>query len=232
MAQQLKALVQQAFAYPIAIIDLGDELHDFFDAERERNDWKRSEHDHSLNNYASRCVTLLNKYPKETQLLTECLYWFKDNVMRWDKTDFVITTSWLTKTDAGGFSKSHSHYNSLISGVVYDKTLGSDSGELVFDSPSHRHGFFPCYPSEQNIYNGGDFSVMPSPNHLILFESSLSHRIGRHLSNQPRVSMAFNSMPVGQFGVGDSSLCIEHKRFHNDDANDVFVAPTIEENPA
>jgi hypothetical protein len=59
-------------------------------------------------------------------------------------------------------------------------------------------------PSEYGIYNSKSFTIVPEQNELILFFSNLRHEIITNSSNKDRYSLAFNCLPSGSFGEGDS----------------------------
>ena len=63
---------------------------------------------------------------------------------------------------------------------------------------------FSIYPEVATPYNKIEEKIMPNKNMLVLFPSYLKHKILTHESNIPRYSLAFNIVPVGHYGVGDS----------------------------
>lgn len=202
----MEIAVKQLFAYPVAIFNLEDAFDNFFEKERVKQIWTQNGSDHCVNNYSSKSMNVLDGYEDEKKTLMDCVNLYKNEVMKWHKSELKITTSWLTKTEQGGFSKSHFHYNSAISGVLYDAANGSDGvGNIVFSSPK-QSSILPCEPSTYTWDNCTEVYVSAIPNHLILFESSLRHHIGRHEALQSRISLAFNTFPTGQVGLNDSSL--------------------------
>jgi uncharacterized protein (TIGR02466 family) len=206
----MQITTKQLFSYPVAIFNLGDTLHNFFNTERTNQIWLSNEHEHCFNNFSSKSINVLAQYKNEQDKLLECVYIYKNEIMQWRNSEIKITTSWLTKTEQGGFSKSHSHFNSLISGVVYDEFNGCENvGEIIFDSPKQQSSILPCKPSNYTFDNCTDAYIRAQPNHLILFESTLKHHIARHNSTQTRFSLAFNTFPIGQIGLHDSSLEIK-----------------------
>ena len=122
------------------------------------------------------------------------------------KTDFKLTTSWLTFTDPGSSSQIHKHHNSKFSGIVYLQT-DKNSGDLSFEDYS---GDFMLDIKEYNIYNSMLWLYKPFNNKIIIFPSHLHHKILKNNSNIQRVSLAFNLMPVGTFGRDDSTLTLKY----------------------
>ena len=199
--------VKQLFAYPIAIINLEDTFNKFFEKETNNQIYFENTHEHCFNNFSSKSINVLDGYENEKNKLMECVNFYKDEIMKWGNSNFRITTSWLTKTEQYGFSKSHSHYNSVISGVLYSGLNDSENvGDIVFTSPKQHSSILPCVPSRYTFDNCTEAWIPALSNHLILFESSLKHHIGKHNSIQPRTSLAFNTFPTGNCGIGDSSV--------------------------
>jgi uncharacterized protein (TIGR02466 family) len=114
--------------------------------------------------------------------------------------DYRIYRSWLTKTEPKGFSNSHMHNNSWLSGVYYPKGDPGFSIKFYYD---FRTQFFTT-PTEYNIYNSNDWTVFPEDNFLILFFSQLRHKIMPNTSTRERFSLSFNILPKGEFGAQDS----------------------------
>ncbi len=202
----MQIAIKQLFAYPVAIFDLENTFDNFFEKERTKQIWCKNTHEHCFHNFSSKSINVLDGYENEKNTLMECVNFYKNEIMKWHNSEIKISTSWLTKTEQGGFSKSHFHYNSLISGVVYDGANGSDDvGNIIFSS-TKQATILPCEPSTYTLDNCTEAFIASLPNHLILFESSLKHHIGKHNSEQPRISLAFNTFPTGQIGMLDSSL--------------------------
>jgi len=44
---------------------------------------------------------------------------------------------------------------------------------------------------------------------LLLFPSKILHKIGKHESTIARHSIAFNVLPIGEIGEGDSTLILQ-----------------------
>ncbi len=201
--------VNQLFSYPVVVINLDDFFVSFFEKERKNQIWRENIHEHCFNNYVSKDMNILEKYPKEKQKLLDCVNFYKNEIMKWTDVELSITTSWMTKTKQNGFSKPHSHKNSLVSGVVYDSsTSEKNAGPLYFQSTKTYSSILPCNPSTFNYENCTEAYIDVLPNRLILFESCLKHHIGKHLSPVTRYSLAFNTFPKGSFGFADSSLIV------------------------
>ena len=88
-------------------------------------DWNPKD---DVDNVRSRSLHVIKEH-KELHWLGEsifdCFNIFKNGVLRFDDTEFVMTTSWLTYTSPGLGSIFHNHNNSMWSGVFY---FGNEEG--------------------------------------------------------------------------------------------------------
>jgi uncharacterized protein (TIGR02466 family) len=125
--------------------------------------------------------------------------------------EFYITTSWAIKFLPGGSTHSHTHSNSLFSGVLYLKAA-EKTGQISFhkykkyldiSSPTLTLGF-----TEWNIFNSDKWSITPNENQIIIFPSNLMHSVEINNSNEDRVSIAFNVFVKGDLGTRESALSL------------------------
>lgn len=153
-------------------------------------------------------LKILDEFPEEKDLLLKAWNGYKDNFLKFDTTEFEISTSWITKTSPGGYSQFHNHRNSFYSAVFYfDDILG---GNIEFESM----GIFPSQlmvndPSEWTVYNCRNFEYSPAKNVVLFFPSYVYHRVNKNTSAKNRYSLAFNIFPVGKFGEGDSYVDLQ-----------------------
>ena len=120
-------------------------------------------------------------------------------------TDFKITTSWFTHLNDSAKGDWHNHGNSYLSGCFY---FGDYFSEIKFKN----FGLGNRYSidvREYNLYNSTEWTIKPEKGLLILFPSDLYHSILP--SKQSRKSMAFNVIPVGEYGLGDSKVNIKYE---------------------
>lgn len=112
-------------------------------------------------------------------------------------TRLKITQSWLNWTELNEYHHRHAHPNSLISGCFY---LDADENKdkIYFYRGGHNAITFP--PVEWNQYNSDSWWYSVRPNKLILFPSSLTHMVQPVESKKTRISLAFNTFPVGNIG--------------------------------
>jgi uncharacterized protein (TIGR02466 family) len=153
-------------------------------------------------------MQILNDKPEIKKILLGYFYEFKDTVLKLSTTKFDITTSWITKTEPGGFCQYHAHKNAYYSGVLYpSKTNRTGSGELLFtDAGIKNDTMLINEPTEWNLLNSRRITIEPDENLLVFFPSALRHRINKYTGIENRYSLAFNLFPVGKLGNGDSSI--------------------------
>lgn len=108
-----------------------------------------------------------------------------------------ITQSWCNYTEPGQYHHKHAHPNSFVSGVFYPQA-NRETDRIYF----YRDGFqqikFP--PSEWNEWNSESWWFEVGTGDLILFPSSLSHMVETVKGEQTRISLSFNTFPIGVVG--------------------------------
>ena len=152
----------------------------------------------------SKDLRVLEKYSKTKKILLDYFKKFSDEVLEYDN-DYDITTSWLTKSSEGQFSTFHNHKNSFWSGVYYYGDYDNNSSNIEFSSPLAIYQQYELNVRNPNMANSILSYIKPSSKRLILFPSYLAHRIGEHKGKIIRHSLAFNIVPIGKYGVYDSS---------------------------
>jgi uncharacterized protein (TIGR02466 family) len=112
-------------------------------------------------------------------------------------THLKITQSWLNWTKPGQFHHKHAHPNSLISGVYY-VNAHKNSDKIFFYRDGYQQIKFP--PVEWNPYNSESWWYPVGTNDLVLFPSSLTHMVQPVEGEDTRISLAFNTFPIGVIG--------------------------------
>tara|TARA_B100000902_G_scaffold232242_1_gene220225 strand:+ start:2196 stop:2828 length:633 start_codon:yes stop_codon:yes gene_type:complete len=113
------------------------------------------------------------------------------------------STSWVNLHKPNDTAQTHTHSNSMFSGVLYAK-CDKDTGPIRFTFPS----MIPTFTSYQieldlddnNFYNMREAIIYPDPKMILVFPSHLPHDVGPNLSTTDRYSMAFNYFMKGPFG--------------------------------
>ena len=155
---------------------------------------------------ASRRV--LEEYPKTKEILLNKFIFIAEKVLGYKKRDYAITTSWFSLTNKGEGSQNHKHKNSFWSCIYYyQKEYCEGTGKILFESPNCTEFdfyFSDCDIEQFNNLNGMTATIVPKPNLLLIFPSYLKHQVMKHNNDTPRSSLAFNIVPLGRWGEGDS----------------------------
>tara|TARA_B100000287_G_scaffold242643_1_gene228096 strand:+ start:2128 stop:2781 length:654 start_codon:yes stop_codon:yes gene_type:complete len=192
------------FPTPVITIDVEERTDELKPEDFEYNIIDHVGSDGGTRSYQSFNLRILSKYPRISKLLLK----------KFDKVkqllhlnhQFVITTSWFTKTETGGYSLPHLHKNSFYSGVYYFDDYTDESGELELINPSMDKADFLLDAKEWNMYNSAGWTVEPKKNLLVFFPSYIRHCVKIHKDPITRYSLAFNVVPTGMYGVGDSVM--------------------------
>ena len=108
-----------------------------------------------------------------------------------------ITQSWLNWTKPGQFHHKHAHPNSLISGCYYvNAHKGND--KIFFYKTKYQQIKLP--PAEWNYYNSESWWFPVGTGDLVLFPSWLTHMVQPVEGEDTRISLAFNTFPIGEIG--------------------------------
>ena len=145
-------------------------------------------------------LNILKKYEDLNKEISKAVDETLDEILMLKHINYRIFSSWLTKAAPNAFSDSHAHSNSWLSGVYYPKGDPGFSIKFFYDN---KPPFF-TQPTEYNIYNSTERVIVPQDNFLILFFSQLRHQLMPNQSTKDRFSLAFNILPRGKFGTGDS----------------------------
>jgi|LakMenEpi03Aug12_release.lakeMendotaPanAssembly.Ray.scaffolds.fasta_scaffold531214_2 uncharacterized protein (TIGR02466 family) len=153
------------------------------------------------NVYISKNLNILDKIDYLRNEIYISVKNYLNNVMKL-KIDFQFTTSWVTKTPPNGHSNGHIHQNSFLSGVYYP--ISDKNFKIKFYKEKSLWGVETI---EINDLNADWYIVNLAENSaLILFPSNLMHSIEKNLSDKVRYSIAFNTLPLGEIGFGDSKI--------------------------
>ena len=111
-----------------------------------------------------------------------------------------ITQSWLNYTKPGEFHHKHAHPNSFVSGVLYMKAA-KKRDRIYF----YRNGYqqIKLTTKDWNLYNSESWWFEAVTGELILFPSSLEHMV-ETVQEDERISLSFNTFPVGLVGSEDN----------------------------
>lgn len=114
----------------------------------------------------------------------------------------VITQSWLTLTGKGGSHHTHSHPNSIASGIFYINLANEDGINFYRDEDRQ---WFDLKPRQQNYYNAYSYFVNASIGDIVIFPSHVKHGVRPVQDDIQRVSLAFNTFISGELGRDEFS---------------------------
>jgi len=154
------------------------------------------------NSYASTNLNVFNELIDLKEKIKKNVDHYLFEVLKY-KMNYKFLNSWATKTTPSGFSHSHTHHNTFLSGVYYP--VGHENFKISFLKKDN--DFWDIETSEINLFNIKSLYVdIVDNNTLLLFPSSLKHRIEKNDSDMDRYSIAFNINPKGEIGSGDSRI--------------------------
>ena len=131
---------------------------------------------------------------------------YVQNVLRYEN-KFKITTSWVTKSKPNQESNYHNHNNCMFSGVLYLKTNEYAGG---IDFCNFENVRFQLKATKYDVLNATNYNIVPKIGTIVFFPSEMYHRILKNKSNEERISLAFNFLPIGHIGgEGDSHANIK-----------------------
>jgi uncharacterized protein (TIGR02466 family) len=114
---------------------------------------------------------------------------------------FYITNSWSTKNLTSIDHHTHSHPNSIFSGVFYFQAEENASPMTVhYKSPIFKNFTLDYHYSGYSMFNSDDWSFPVQTGTLIIFPSWLAHGSSKNGSISPRQLIGFNSFVRGKFG--------------------------------
>ena len=158
----------------------------------------------------SKDKAILNQMPDlKSKIQNHINIFVRDHLKINNKINFYLTDSWVNRFEKGEGSTTHSHVNSMISGVYYFKRAPNMGGIQFQKGYQINHNIF--YPDiwmeydEANETQGQAFNITPEEGGIILFPSKVEHTVIDNLSDTTRYSLAFNTHVKGKFIVKDIS---------------------------
>lgn len=112
---------------------------------------------------------------------------YKKEILKTDK-DVILSSIWANINYKNNYNKIHRHDGSHFSGVYYAK-VPKDSGNLYFinqdTSLTEPYNYFKVGKADEVKYE-------PKEGDLYFFPGGLSHRVGKNLTNEDRISFSWN----------------------------------------
>ena len=151
-------------------------------------------------------VTSVDSYVLKNKKLAGLRQFIEDSLHEyfdatWNPTDGIslaITQSWVNYTKKGEYHHRHSHQNSLVSGVFY---INSDIGKDKIKFFHSNYEQLKIFPKDWNTFNSESWWFPAATGDLLLFPSRLEHMVETVISDDTRVSLSFNTFPVGEIGL-------------------------------
>jgi uncharacterized protein (TIGR02466 family) len=183
-------VIENLFPIPIGFFNYDGEVDIDLDQPQRPNDGNTSSED----KYLLKQKKLLNL----RQFIEKALHeYFMATYCPKNDAHLKITQSWLNWTKPGQYHHKHAHPNSLISGVYYINAH-KHSDKIFFYRDGYQHIKFP--PVEWNPYNSESWWYPVGTGDLVLFPSSLTHMVQPVEGEDTRISLAFNTFPIGVIG--------------------------------
>jgi len=188
-------ILHSLFPTPVSFFEFGRELN-----AKESKFLLNLEQKPNLNNSSSKERYLLDD-PKMASLRkfieASVSTYFKEIYSPKNKVDLRITQSWVNYTKPGQQHHKHAHPNSFISGVFYVKA-NKETDRIFFFKEGYQQIKLPV--DQWNLYNSESWWLPVGTGELILFPSSLTHMVEEVKGEDLRVSLSFNTFPVGYVG--------------------------------
>ena len=152
----------------------------------------------SINNY------ILNEpeFFDLKNIITEHLNKYVETIIKpLHEVEIYITQSWLNYTNKNEFHHKHEHQNSYLSGCLYIQA-DETKDKITF----HKSGYQQIKLPTENytIMNSDSWWFNVKSEGIVIFPSSLTHNVENVISNETRISIAFNSFVKGIFGDNKS----------------------------
>jgi len=124
--------------------------------------------------------------------------YFEKIICTTDAVKPYITQSWVNFNNINEYHHQHYHENSLLSGVFYVECLeNEDSIKFLKNKPNIiEFTNFKNY----NLYNSSQWEISIRPGLIVLFPSSITHKVDLNKNNHTRISLAFNVFVTGTLG--------------------------------
>lgn len=125
---------------------------------------------------------------------------FMREVLQYDYDDSFFACSWYNINKPGSHHHRHYHPNSIVSGVVFI-TNPENGGHLLFNSPHQRDIMLSQKKNSAGThFADGIFSPDQREGCIALFPSWLEHAVSKNMSDEDRLTIAFNVFVKGHIG--------------------------------
>ena len=161
-----------------------------------------------MQNHVSVNLTLFNTFAEELiDIRNFCEYQLKQYMEHVEGVDtniagLRITQAWLNKNKSQEYHPTHYHTNSYLSGVLYISCLPNDCINLIRPTTLASYGAVNLtFPNKKvTAWNPKVVGVDIKEGDLIIFPSWIPHFVNVNETNKERISLAFNTFPIGEMG--------------------------------
>lgn len=146
--------------------------------------------------------TRKHKYLRE--YVESCLEEVRKDLNFNNITKLSVSQMWPNKSVKGQWHHGHSHNWSILTGIIYVK---GTTGRTWFSRESEYRRVINFETTRLKEGESGHdliYKKDPVPGTLIIFPSTLFHSVDAVTNDEPRMTISFNSFPVGITGDMDS----------------------------
>lgn len=187
---------QEWWATPIWYFDIPQSIIDYNEVEKECYNYQRTDNGNTISNvggYQSHnmFVTSAPEQIKKLLLHIQSMSseWYEELGVK-PKFPRQIDNCWININSINSYNKPHVHQQSIFSGVYYVKT-NKDAGHITFNNQSDRDFILQTF-TDQTKYTVSDINYDAVVGRVVIFPSWTQHSVSMNLSNEDRISIAFN----------------------------------------
>jgi uncharacterized protein (TIGR02466 family) len=140
------------------------------------------------NNIITKLPTGINNFKNFIESISNS--WFEDLGIKpiFSK---KMSALWINFNYQGSYNIEHIHGGSIFSGTFYVKS-NSESGKILFSDNSDRRFINQSFTELNNRYTFEKVWYPNTPGKVIIFPSWVQHSVEQNMSNEERISIAFN----------------------------------------
>ena len=202
--------VYPLFSYPVYSSTIGytlstKEINFIENLPKKQEEMYNKFHQNSDNNY----VLKLEELKNIKNFIQQNIDTYKTQVLKArSDIEIYITQSWVNYSVPGNFHHRHDHPNSYLSGIFYVNTANTHT---TFEQVNRVFNLELAPYSEHNIFNSGSWKLKQNNNNVIIFPSTLLHKVEENNSTEKRITIAFNTYVRGKIGSEDELYGLELK---------------------
>jgi len=154
----------------------------------------------AISNHASKNKKVVNAAPMQAiraVLQAHLDQFFKITFNTSNDVKLQITQSWLTRSQKGDSHHTHTHPNSVVSGVLYINLAARDGISFYRNEDNV---WYELIRKEESYYNALRYFIQTGIGDVILFPSNVRHGVSEVSENIDRVSLSFNTFFSGELG--------------------------------